>query len=329
MTPLSRSSSRPALRVLLASATLALGACGGGDAESSDDDATTTTAAPASVVAGSVDESTLGAPYLGALTFAWPKDCAVDVHETVLKGGKEAELEYRLELTAEGDRTVVALRDLRVLELDGEDLTAAQRRAVAAAFLLPSFVVDPAGGVAEVRGTAEVIDQMAELDPRIRTAASAPGFAATLEASISTKYWDVWAGGWADWGSFEEADEEGFYEDQDDTDVDFTMHSVGTSGSGRAVLRRVEVVGGAELLELLVGTLTGFGTDVPQEEIERRLAGFEGERRTTMEVVTDPATLRPDSSHLRIALDATMDGERQQQVEERTTRFDWPASTCA
>ena len=72
------------LRVLLAS-TLTLGACGGGD-DAADDD-TTTTAASASVVAGSVDDAALGAPYLGALTFAWPKDCSVDVAETVLKGG--------------------------------------------------------------------------------------------------------------------------------------------------------------------------------------------------------------------------------------------------
>ena len=156
----------------------------------------------------------------------------------------------------------MTLRDVQVLEVDGDKTSDAERKAMAAALLIPSFVVDPTGEVVEVRGTEALLGQIAELDPSIGTATAAPGFVATLEASVTSKYWNVSAGGWADWGSFEEAEEEGFYEGGDETEVDFTMHSVGTTDTGRGVLRRVEVLAGDELQDLLAETLAGFGAGV-------------------------------------------------------------------
>jgi len=312
-----------------------LGACGdsGGAADTADTRTSTSSEAHLSgMTAGSIDTAALGAPYLGPLTFSWPADCEVDVAESVLRKDVRAELSYKLGLVAEGDHIVVSYRDMEVLEVAGRSLSDKERRDAAVPFLLPEMVVDAAGEVIEVRGMDALIDQIADLDPSLRDVASSPTFAQTIESSAISKYWNVWAGGWAMWGSFEETEEEGYYEAADGSapgSPDFTMYSLGTTESARAVLRREEILAGPQLAEALGVVMGSLGEDLGKPPDTDAFAGFDGERVTTTEVVTDPATLRPDSTHLRIDLEATFEGETQSVVEERTAVFDWSSSTCA
>ena len=278
-------------------------------------------------VAGSIHESFLGEPYLGPLTYRPFPRCAVLVREAVEKNGATAKIEYLLRFTPEGDRIVMAWTDLEILTIDGMPVVDSAAEAAAVAFLTPEIVVDDAGRAVEVRGMADVIEQMDAVQPGVAEFLGSPQMLAALESRVVERYWYAWAGIWAEWGSFEEPIEEAAYTDEAGDQQTFTMTSMGTVGDELAAFSLLRVVEGDDLLEMLGAAveLADLGGNLPI------VTGVDaaGQMTDTVEVVTDPITLWPRSVVVERRINATIDGESVSRKERRESVLDWDASDCA
>jgi hypothetical protein len=276
-------------------------------------------------LAGSIHESFLGEPYLGPLTYRVFPRCAVPVRETVEKNGATAKIEYRLRFTPEGDRIVMAWTDMEILTIDGMPVFDSSAEAAGVAFLMPEIVVDAAGRAVEVRGMADVIEQMDAIEPGVAEMLGSPQMLAALESRVVERYWYSWAGIWAEWGSFEEPIEEAAYIDEAGDQQTFTMTSMGTIGDELAAFSLFRVVEGDDLRETL-----GAATELVSGESLPGLAGADvrGQMTDTVEVVTDPTTLWPRSVVVERRVNATVDGESVSRKERRVSVLDWDASDC-
>lgn len=310
-------------------------ACGGGngDEAGTSSSASTTSSPPmvnaedqGMVRAGSVDETNLGDPYLGPLTFVPPIDCSVVIEENFEKGGSDYTLGYSLEFTRSAGGTDVSFVDMRVLEQNGRAVPVDQQSLAALPFRLPTFGVNDDGLLVDITGTQEMIDVIYEADPEVAELMSGPAFIATIEDLIASKYWGVWVGFWAEWGSFEDTVEPGYIEG---TDLEFTAESLGTTEDGLAVLRYTSVLQGPTLVESLRSVFESLvPSETSQDEMEEALATADGTMRDRFEVVTDPTTLWPESTYFERDIELTMEGETNSQLEKRAIAFGWDRSTC-
>ncbi len=308
-------------------------ACGGGSAddvvgstvasEPAQSSTTMLPPPPEAVVAGAFDGAALGAPYLDELRFDWPQDCAVPVVEEVRKSGQTALLRYRLGLEADGSNTRVTFEDMVVTSVDGNPVPDEAGTAMGAQFTLPGFLVDPEGTVVELVGMDALIDQLNALDPEANVEMT-PEFVALVEESVTDKYWGSWVGTWASWGFFDEATEIGTSEFQIGSEVatsDIVTESLGTVDGGAVALRSTITLDGADFALAMGGVMATVANPTDSATTQEIV----GQRVITVEVVTDPATLRPTSAFTSIAIELTADGETRSQLEERRWIFEWSA----
>lgn len=272
------------------------------------------------VIAGALDDAELGAPYLADLVFNWPSDCTVPVVEEVLKAGSTALLSYNLGLKSQGKNNLVTFDDLAVTSFDGNPPSDETAKAVEAQFILPGFLVGPDGKVIELIGLEVMIEQIEALDPSLSVELT-PELVALLHESIIDKYWGSWVGAWANWGYFDTATEHGTSELRIGGDVaisDVEMKSLGVVDDSLAVLRSTITLDGADFA-LAMRSVVDIAID------PAGASQFTGQRVITVEVVTDPATLRPMTAFTSIAIELTVDGETRSELEERRWRLDWDA----
>ena len=77
--------------------------------------------------------------------------------------------------------------------MNGAALTAEESAQLAAGFALPSFLVGSAGAVVDIVGMEDLIAQLEAASPESGVEIT-PAFIALLEESVTSKYWDAWAG---------------------------------------------------------------------------------------------------------------------------------------
>ena len=244
------------------------------------------------------------------------------VAEEVLKSGKTAVLHYTLDLQADGQNLLVSFDDMSVISVDGTELPDAVSQTAAASFLLPSLVVDRDGFVVDVVGMDALVEQIEALDPSGDFEVT-PELAAVLEDSVTSKYWDSWAGMWATWGSFEDEVEAGTSEFAAASGIavsDVEMRSLGAVDGSLVALLSTITLDGDDFTLAMGGTVAMATGSDPTES-----SSISGQRVVTVEVVTDPATLRPTSAFTSIEVEVTADGETRSQLEERRWIFDWSA----
>jgi hypothetical protein len=261
----------------------------------------------------------IGPPYIGPLTFNWASDCTVPVAETVTKRGSTAHLSYGMQIVAEVPNRVVSLVDMVIADIDGSPVS---DPASIAAFHLPSFVVDDAAAVVEVRGLDEMFDDAQNVtgaDPALLT----PELRATLTETVTSKYWGTWAGFWASVGSIGVSRVETIMSvPMGDSQIDTTilLESLGTTADGLAILRHTQTIDGENFLRAM-GIVTGNN--------EAPAASDSGHQIITIDVTTNPSTLRPASAQIVTNMEFTTAAGTQSMMESRTWTFDWLSSDCA
>lgn len=299
--------------VLLATLAACTSDGGGGGSESSDDDApTSTAAADLDVVAGESDDATLGPPHVGDLTLDLPADCTVPIEESVISfSGREYDITHDLTFTTDADGAVVTREnpDVTRVDIGGIELEGGEGDLVLAR--LPSVVVDEDGQVIDLVGLDEL---MAEANPASDVVL--PAIEARYVSDAVDKSWNTWIGAWAYWGAIVETTEERVMDDGTAAPLTFTFTSVGTTGRGLAVLRAT-----ADIDQDRLGAVAG---ELPPGSLE----GVEVDGSIVTEVVTDPATLRPESAVYEHEVTLTQDGQVVENVERRAVRFDWAAGDC-
>lgn len=318
---------RRSMAVLAIIGSVAAGACGT-EGKSVEVAATTTVASAGTTVESVASEDTsasTGAPYVGALTFDWPVGCDATVVENTVKGDNRAELTFKLETSDHPDGMLVSWADLKMLSFNGRKLTTAEERSLTAAFRLPPFVVDDLGSVVRIEDLDRFIDEMTELMPSTANLNTAT-FRSLMEETISSKYWNVWVGNWAETESIDQPVLEGVV----DAPVgDYTLQttvkleSLPTRRAGTAIFRSTEILEGPDFMK----AIAGVQTDLVGKAAETS-ATDTGRRVVTVEVETDPTTLRPSRTKLRMEIDLTIGGESKSQLEERISTFTWSDSDC-
>ncbi len=267
----------------------------------------------------------LGKPYIGALTFAWKAGCSVPVAETVTKRGTTAELEYRLAAEPHGEELLISFRDMTMRRYDGKPVRVGQARAVAG-FKLPDFAVDQNGALLGVRGMQELMDELGAIDSSFENVFTPEGIA-LLEDTVASKYWENWVGFWAGFASIDTPHFETTVSmalEQTTFDTAVVVDSLATTRTGDAVLRYRQTVDGEDFLRAIGAVSSAMGAD----EIAAAIAGSSGSRVTTVEITTDPRTLRPSTVSMVLDIELTRNGKRDHQVEKREWDFHWSAIRC-
>ena len=270
--------------------------------------------------------SPLGDPYLGPLRFDWPSGCSVPVTEIVGKNGSRATLAYDVDLQTHEQGLLVRYVDLVVNDLDGRPLGAELQAQAQAAFTLPGFIVDADGLALAMTGFDEMLRSLEELglaSPAIYT----PEFRAVTEEAVINKYWETLVGLWAGLGRIDQpilrstlpvpVGDELF-------DLDLVVESIGTTAEGHAILRSTQRLEGDELLRSMGALQSSLGGGGGSS------SGIDGGQRTvTIDLTTDPETLRPVTAELSIDVELVIDGRPESRLERRQWTFDWDAGDCA
>lgn len=316
--------------VLASVISVALAGCSTGSETSASDGpgpSTTTSIADAGFTAGSLNPNRLGEPYLGPVTLQLPADCSVAVKEGVTKKGETARLEYRLAFRPDGDQVVVTWEDMRVTHLGGQEVPADMQGEVMFAFSLPPLRVAADGTPVGLANTDEWLRSFEQQVPEVVELAANPAFVATIEESVISKYWSAWFEVWKNWGSFT-APVEDAQIDVDGTPQKIKMSSLGTTPDGSAAFRMEVVQEG----ESLAASLKGLIADILPggDALEDSDFAYTSARLTDrVEVVTDPATLRPDSVLFERVFDLSTESETVQGTERRLSVLDWASSSCS
>lgn len=315
----------------LAGACLTASACDSGDVD-------TQTIAPEDTVAD-IDTSAAsdatsdapvgdGPPYLGDLAFDWPRDCTVDVRETVVKGDTSARLSYSLDLTAGSsdlDHIIVSFVDLTVDTIDGEVVPPAANAQLRRSFLLPDFVIDRDGYVVELRGLGQLIDDLNAANPAGPPLELSPDVEATFAQAVSEKYWGTWAGTWADVGSITDTTQQRENEltvGGEDIVIPVTIESL-PADDGRASLTLEARQSGDSFLRALGFTADDIaGTSGALDEIT------DASRTSLVTAELDPTDLMPSRASIETTIELTSGARTESQFESRAFEFDWANSDC-
>lgn len=274
-----------------------------------------------SLVAGAVDPASLGPPYLGALTFESPRNCAVPVEESISRDGETvARLRYQLTFVDVDNRVVISFDEMEPLELEGVPVPPEQRRVASAFVQMPSLVVEPTGRFVEVGDMEEVVAAIVVADPSAAGVVDGPEFAEVMATIVQQRYWYTWFGLWIEWGRFDEPLEEGALLLDGGSEAPMTMSSLGTTPDGLTVLRQELTRSGDASALGIADQLRGLSvTD---------MGSLDGTAATSVEVVTEPHTLRPHSVHASSDVSLqTPDGEMR-RLEERLYLIGWASGTC-
>jgi hypothetical protein len=301
---------RPALAALAL-----LTACGGGDRS-----------APAPARVAPPAASTAPATF----TFDWSPPCAVPVVERRHQKGHDTVVRYRLELRPLRDgELAVDHVGFVALSVDGIDLSGPQHAREAAEFtklaaLYPSIVIDLEGNYLRAEGMLELLEQILMSEPpekrdEMREYMTAPG---VLEP-MAQKYAEPWLVAVSMWSGMTLAPGKSLVA------YDGTIEHLGMD-DGLAHLRYTSRLEGAALAAFMESTLRSMFDEIMARspdapfDFEDFIAKLDGFREATIEVITDPATLRPRRSKSEVRGELRFGEEPTPLPSERhELEFDW------
>lgn len=259
--------------------------------------------------ASSVFPATLPAAPQTPLTFGWIVPCAVSVTEQREFADTTSTLEYTVHLDADAvtGALVMSQSDLRVITANGEVPGPDVVEFVTVGMRIPDVLVGFDGIQTDVRGAAELFDEMLAVGifDATTTAEDRTTAESRLETTAALKYWNAWVGLWAQLGQVPV---------EDFVSGGQKVETLESPTADRVRLRFTEDLTGAALAEAL-GQSAAEGGDPTLYENVRRLK--------VVEAVTDPATLRPDSASYRFDVTGEIDNEPQSVHEVHAVEFNW------
>ncbi|WP_224248123.1 hypothetical protein [Hyalangium gracile] len=284
------------------------------------------------------------APEAGpALRFAWPSPSRVKVTERILKKGKRSVVSYDAVLSARsGGGYEVKIDKFQFLEMEGRDLTQGPlppelKAAAAIASALPTLVISADGEVSDVVGMEEVIERTTALVPeekgmrdQVRRTLSQPAMMQMMKQRVGD-FWSTWVGAWvgADLAAGEKRT--GTVPMQlpsGSVDSQVTMHHRGSDPAykGSVHLEVETVLEGEPFRKAMAGLVSQMiqssAAKDQAPDIDKMLKS--ARRVSTVEVVTDPATLRPYRARMAQVTKLLMEGQEREEREEREYSFAWP-----
>ncbi|MDI1444330.1 hypothetical protein [Polyangium sp. 6x1] len=307
---------------------------------------TSSTAAPTSpgsAKAQTGDAAPEGGPQEGeqSFTFGWKVPCRVPVEQLSDKKGTTARLRYMLSVKPGADGNLdLTFSDFQFLELNGQDITGPELQkqlapALAMTSAMPSLIVSREGEYLGVRGLDEMIERILAMpsfnkDPKIAPKVAAmmrsPAIKASLEAKMGD-YWNGWVGAWnglslAPGASREDDDSIEVGDEEIPTRVRVENHGPVDGAKKLVRLSLVSTMSGtsasAGLAAFTRSLMRGAGTDLSKNLNVERV-----NRVITLDVETDPATLRPRRARYVMELEMMVNGQMSASRETREERFDW------
>jgi hypothetical protein len=278
------------------------------------------------------------------LRFAWPVPSRVTVTERILKKGRRSVVRYDAALSKREDGGYeLKLDKFQFLEMDGNDMTKGPmppelQAATAVAGAIPTLVLSAEGHVVDVVGMEEAVERALALvsaekgmRDQLRTALSQPAMAQAMKQKAGD-FWGVWVGAWV--GTDLTAGEKRsatvpMQLPAGPVDSKVTLHHRGPDASQKGAVRLEleSVLEGEPFRKGMVGMLSQLtrGT-VPQDKAPDFETLLKSARRVSnVEVVTDPATLRPYSARSAQVTHLVVEDQERQEREEREYSFAWPA----
>lgn len=293
----------------------------------------------------------LGVPVTAdPLQFAWPAPAKALVTVEAAKGGHSARSSLRLTVTRDlGGPTRLDFSDARLLAMDGRDLGGGvgtgpgEMGSATLEALMPSLLVGSDGRLRDVLGIERLGEALAAgatggagtartdaSTARLRQVLARPGVQAQLRARAGED-WRAWVGVWVGRDLRPGAS----------IDIVGVVPGMGPTVQAKGVMTHAGVAAGfphgAVRLRL---ELTADGPEFRQAVFEglAQVAGQDGQslgdlslelieaasRRQTLELVTDPATLRPYRVDMGTHIVFQLRGqEAQTQSEAKSFRFQW------
>jgi hypothetical protein len=281
-----------------------------------------------------------------ALRFAWPTPSRVTVTQRSLKKGKRAVLRYDAVLSARmGGGYELKLDKIQFLELEGRDVSKGPlppevKTALAMASALPTVVISAEGEFVDVMGLDEVVEHILKQTPnekgrrdKIRAVFAQPAVAQAMKQKAGD-FWQAWVGAWVGMDVAAGQERVAMVPLQmplGSVDGTVTLRHRGpvTEHKGAVRLEMETVLEGEPFRKEMVNMLSQMvqaagaqeGTEPPDFEAMLQSA----RRVSTVEVVTDPATLRPYSARMVQVTQVQVEDQQNEQREEQEYRFTWPA----
>ena len=293
----------------------------------------------------------LGVPVAAdPLRFAWPAPAQALVTVEAAKGGHSARSSLRLTVTRDlGGPTRLDFSDARLLAMDGSDLSGGagtgpgEMGSATLEALMPSLLVGPDGRVQDVLGIERLGEALAAggmggagtartdaSAARLRQVLARPGVQAQLRARAGED-WRAWVGVWVgrDLRPGAAIDIIGVVPGMGPAvQAKGAMTHTGVAAgfpSGAVRLRLVLTADGPEFRRAVFEGLAQVAGQDRQALGDLSLERIEtASRRQTLELVTDPATLRPYRVDMGTHIVFRLRGqEAQTQSEAKSFRFQW------
>jgi hypothetical protein len=278
------------------------------------------------------------------LRFAWPTPSRVTVTERILKKGKRSVVRYDTTLSArKGGGYDLKLDKFQFVEVDGTDITKGPltpelKAATALASAIPTLVISSEGQVVDVVGMEKAIERALKLVPnekgtrdQVRAMLAQPGIEQAMKQKAGD-FWSAWVGAWVgtDLTSGEERSATVPMQlPGGQVDSKVTMHHRGPDAAhpGAVRLEMETVLEGEPFRKSMVGMISQMlQAAAPQGQAPDVETMLKSARRVSnVEVVTDPATLRPYSARMAQVTKLQMGSQEREEREEREYSFEWPA----
>lgn len=278
------------------------------------------------------------------LRFAWPVGSRATVTERVLKKGKRAVTRYDATLHArKGGGYELKLDGFRFLELEGRDVSKGPvpeelKVATALSSVLPTLVLSAEGQVTDVIGLEAAMDKALQAVPekdgqreQVRAMFAQPAMAQMMKQRAG-EFWNAWAGAWV--GMDLKAGEErtGTVPMQlasGPVDSALTVRHRGADAAGAGAVRMElqTVLEGEPFRKAMAAMLTQMVQSAPKTP-GKAAPDFDAmlksaRKVSTVEVVTDAATLRPYRASSTELSQLSIQGETREERVEHEYTFAW------
>jgi hypothetical protein len=278
------------------------------------------------------------------LRFAWPAGSRATVTERVLKRGKRAVTRYDATLRARaGGGYELKLDGFRFLEIEGRDVSKGPipeelKAATAMNGALPTLVLSADGRVTDITGFEEAMRLALQAVPeekgqreQVRAALAQPAMAQMMKQRAG-EFWNAWAGAWV--GMDLKAGEERsatvpMQLATGPVDSAVTVRHLGAdaAGAGAVRLELKTVLEGEPFRKAMAGMLGQMVRSAPAKgsgtppDFDAQLKS--ARKVSTLDVVTDPTTLRPYRASTTEVTQLAIQGEPREERVEHEYTFAW------
>jgi len=281
--------------------------------------------------------------------FAWPVPGVVEVHETVLKKGKTAKLQYEIVLEKGDDDKQLNLRyqDFKFLELNGLDLSSEEQRKTnskivdlltAVESAMPIVVIDTDGIAKDVVGLDEMIEKTLELLPS-KSAEDLESLKVFLKSPVmekqikqkSLEVWRLWVETWLNCAPKEGKEESLAVEIPVGAATVMSKIQVKNLGPSKEQPGCIKLVAdgnfaGEEARKNFGEMMKQLADRIPKKEGVKPFTPDmvqEVSRTTHMEVVINPKTAQPESASVESNLHLKIDNKVKDGIERHDYAFVW------